>query len=284
MLSSMTGFGAARREGEDLSVRCEVRSVNGRFLKTSMRLPSILGARETEVESLVRKAIRRGSVTLSLELRQGRPDAVVSVNEDVVRAYQAVFRRLGISEEPLATRPGVLGQPKEELGDPEWRLVEATVTQALAELTAMRRREGEALGKSLEGILERLQAVIAAVRSRAPAVVLEHKHRLEERLQKLLAGSAVPLDAQLVAREVALFADRCDITEELDRLASHLQQFRGLLAGPDEAGRTLDFLAQELLREVNTIGSKSQDAQLAQAVIQMKSEVERLKEQVANLE
>jgi uncharacterized protein (TIGR00255 family) len=283
MIRSMTGFGAATREGVELQVRCEARSVNGRFLKVSLRLPQALAARESELEAVVRKVLRRGSVSLSIDVHFARPDALVSVDEQVVRAYQEVFRRLGVSEAPLATLPGVLGRPKDELGDKEWSVVSSTVSQALDELQAMRAREGEALQRILSDILDRLTLLTVQVRARAPQLVLEQHAKLKERLDKLLAGAATA-DPQLLAREIAVLADRSDIAEELDRLGSHLAQVRAVLSGNDEAGRTLDFLAQEMLRETNTIGSKSQDAELAHAVVRMKTEIERLKEQVANVE
>ena len=285
MIHSMTGFGAARREIAGLAVNVEARSVNGRFLKVAPRLPARLAARELEVEAAVKRRVRRGSLSLTVTVREQRPEALVSVNEDVVRAYQAVFRRLGVSEEPLAQLPGVLGAEPEPLGDEAFAVVLAAIDVALDDLVAMRRREGETLAATLVGLCDAMAAAAQAVRGRAPAVVGEFRQRLSERLGRLVDGfGSSPLDAQLLAREVAVLADRSDITEELDRFASHLEQVRALLARGDEAGRTLEFLTQELLREANTMGSKSADGEITRAVVGLKADIERFKEQIANVE
>jgi uncharacterized protein (TIGR00255 family) len=285
MIRSMTGFGAARVESKDASVHAEVRSVNGRFLKVSMRLPARLASREHEMEALVRHSLRRGSVTLKVTMRHNDPQMVVAVNEEVVRAYQEVFRRLGIPEAPLATLPGVLGGEPEEVNDEAFALVRQAVTRALEALGAMRGREGAALAEILGGLCDAMERLAAEVRERAPRVVGEYRARLQTRLQQLVEGfGSLPTDAAMVAREVALLAERCDVTEELDRIAGHLAQVRELLAHGDEAGRTLEFLGQELLREANTIGSKSADAQMTHLVVQLKAELERFREQLANVE
>lgn len=284
MIRSMTGFGSGRSEGAGVSAAAELKSTNGRFLKLTLKLPSALAAHEQDLEALVRARLRRGSVALKLELRREKPEALVSVDEGVVRAYQAAFRRLGISEAPLATLPGVLGAVRDEVGDEALAVVRAAVSAALDELVAMRQREGQSLAAFLRATCDDIEALAAAIRRRAPAVVREYRDKLEARIAALVEGFGTPVDAQLVAREVAIFADRSDITEELDRLASHLAQVRELLAGSGEAGRTLEFLGQEMLREANTVGSKSADAELGRAVVQLKTEVERFREQIANVE
>ncbi len=284
MIRSMTGFGAGRGEGAGVVVSAEVKSTNGRFLKLAMRLPPALSAREQELDALVRTRLRRGSAALKVELREERPEAVVKVDEDVVRAYQTVFRRLGVSEEPLATLPGVLVGVRDDLPDDAFAVVRDAISSALDDLVRMREREGRALAEALGGICDRIGELAAALRARAPAVVHEYKDKLSARIAALVEGFGGSLDAQLLAREVALFADRCDITEELDRLASHLAQIKELLAHGEEAGRTLEFLSQEMLREANTVGSKSADAELSRLVVQLKTEIERFKEQIANVE
>jgi uncharacterized protein (TIGR00255 family) len=280
----MTGFGAGHSEGAGVAASAEVKSTNGRFLKISMRLPAALSAREQELDGLVRARVRRGSVALKIELSKDRPEAVVKVDEAVVRAYQAVFRRLGVSEEPIATLPGVLVGMREELSDEAFAVVRAAVTSALDELVAMREREGRALGEALSGISDRVSELANGSRARAPAIVREYRDKLQARITALVEGFGTSLDGQLLAREVAIFADRCDVTEELDRLGSHLSQIRELLAHGEEAGRTLEFLSQEMLREANTTGSKSADAELSKLVVQLKTEIERFKEQIANVE
>jgi len=161
-------------------------------------------------------------------------------------------------------------------------VVEQATRGAVAELVSRREHEGAALGEILSGLCTRIDELRLAVRERSPDVVAEHHAKLRERLQALLEDATV--DEQLLAREIAVLADRADVTEEIDRLGAHVIHAREVLAGDDAAGRTLDFLAQEMLREVNTIGSKSNDAALTRLVIDMKSAVEQLKEQVANIE
>jgi uncharacterized protein (TIGR00255 family) len=252
MIRSMTGYGAAERSGAGVVASAEVKSINGRFLKLSLRLPSSLSAKEQELEALVRSKLRRGSVSLKVELHLESPEALVRVDEAVVRAYQATFRRLGISEEPLATLPGVLVGNRDDLDDAAWVVVRAAVEAALTELVVMREREGRALAAVLGGTCDRIAELGTSIRGRAPAVVLEYRDKLHARITALVEGFGTAIDGQLLAREVAIFADRSDITEELDRLVSHVAQIRELLAGSEEAGRTLEFLSQEMLREVNT--------------------------------
>jgi len=285
MIHSMTGFGAAQRQGQGVEAAIEVRSVNGRFLKLGFRLPPRLAAREHELEALVRTRVRRGSITVKVVLRETSPEALVQINEDVVRAYQLAFRRLGIPEQPLATLPGVLEGASDTIGDERFAVVRDALAAALEALTVMRRHEGSALERLVLEACAKIESLAQTARARAPAVVTEYRGRLRDRLAVLVDGfGKMPLDDQLVAREVALMADRADVTEELDRIAAHLTQARAVLAGDDEAGRTLEFLAQELLREINTLGSKSADSELTRLVIGAKSELERLREQIANIE
>ncbi len=283
VLVSMTGFGAARREVGGVGVTVEVKSVNGRFFKAHVRAPQSLHAHEQEIEAAVRARVRRGSVTVSIDVQERRPEARARVDEEVVRAYQEVFRRLGVPEAPLATLPGVIVEARSEPPPELWDGVQAALREALEALVSMRKTEGGALERALSEACGRIGKHLERVRERAPTVVREYQDKLAQRLQQLVGGAA-PVPPELVARELAVFADRCDITEEMDRLASHLEQARTLLAGADEAGKTLEFLIQELFREINTIGSKSADTQLSRLVIDMKTEVERLKEQVANVE
>jgi uncharacterized protein (TIGR00255 family) len=283
VLRSMTGFGAARRQGDDLDVAVEIRSVNGRFLKTSLKAPPMLSAREADMEALVRGRLRRGSVTVTVYLRRTDPASLVAVNDDVVAAYRDAFHRLGLKEDSIPLLKGVVGQNEpEQLSDAHWEVVESATLDAVADLVARREHEGAALTDVIRDLLQRVEELAQSVRDRSPQVVEEHFLKLQERLRILLGE--VPVDEQVVAREAAVLADRGDVTEEVDRLAAHVAHARELLTGNEAAGRTLDFIAQEMLREANTIGSKSNDAQLARLVIDLKSAIEQLKEQVANIE
>ena len=284
MVRSMTGFGSGQRSGPGIDLFVEVKAVNGRFLKLSVRSPACLSSRESEIEALVKKRLARGSLTATIRVRRTDPEKMVTVDEAMVRAYQSTFRRLGLSEERIPTLPGVLGSIQEEqLSAEEWRLMRDAVEEAVEQLVSMRLREGAGLRSAVEAICQRISDARQEVLQRAPKVVEEYRAKLTARLAVLLDES-MPLDEQQLAREVALYADRADITEEVERLGVHLQHVMESLASDGEVGRSLDFLAQEMLREVNTIGSKSADAQLARLVVGLKSEVERVKEQVANIE
>ena len=284
-MKSMTGYGSARVEGEGVVADVEVRTVNARFSKVSIKAPQSLGAYESDLESQVLKAVKRGNAALSVSLRGRGAATPVTINEEVVLAYQAVFRRLGLPEAGITQLPGVIvSNAPERASEDEIGAVREALKKALDQLVAMRAREGGALADVLVKSIATLAGLREQVAARIPIVVEQQRARLKERVDTLLAGSGTTLDPQTLAREVAVLADRSDVTEELDRLASHFKQARELFTSGEPIGRTLDFVAQEMLREVNTIGSKSVDSELARLVIDMKSEVERFKEQVANVE
>ena len=281
---SMTGFGSAVMACNGGCVSVEVKSVNGRFFKMAARLPGPLSGCEIAFEARVRRALRRGSVSLSMRLRGGGAVAVV-IDEEVVRAYREAFERLGLAPDSIPTLPGVvtLEEHVAEAG-----LVEAAheaLASALEALLEMRQREGHLVGTTLLALCARIADQCAAIAQRAPQVVQEYRNKLTDRVEALLGGAHVPavLDANMLAREVAIYADRCDIGEELDRLCAHVEQFRARVASGGDVGRSLDFLVQEMNREINTIGSKSADVAIAQRVVDLKADLERLKEHVANI-
>ncbi len=283
-LRSMTGFGSATQETAGLRISVECRSVNGRYLKINTKLPDVLRAEEPTFEKLLKERLQRGTVTLSVRIERTDPEALVSVNEDVVRAYQAVFDRLGLSKDGIPTLPGVLGSARSELSAEQIAGVRSACTEAVDALVEMREQEGRALESHLRQLCEGIAAERHKVLERAPAVVEEYRNKLKERIDAMLEGSGAELDDATLAREVAVYASRSDVTEEVERIVSHLDQIDGLLKSGDAAGRTLDFLGQELHREVNTIGSKSSDVALGRSVIEMKALVDRFKEQAANVE
>jgi uncharacterized protein (TIGR00255 family) len=186
----------------------------------------------------------------------------------------------------LAALPGVVQPPElsDEQRDAALREIEAVTNEALDQLIAMRKREGEGILRDLSGQCESLRQCALRIAERTPRVVLDYRDRLHARIQQLLAGSSLELQADDLRKEVAIFAERCDVNEELQRLRSHLEQFEADLKSREAAGRRLDFIAQELLREANTIGSKANDAEIAQHVITMKTAIDRIKEQVQNVE
>jgi uncharacterized protein (TIGR00255 family) len=285
---SMTGFGAAVRESAGTVARAEVRSVNNRHLAVSIRAPSAFEARHAELESVVRAQLARGSVNVTLSVRTQREAAPARINAAVVEDYLRQVADAGLPTSPglvgdLLRLPGAIEDaPPAPLADDDFVTLREALDLALADVVAMREREGAALAADLLAGAAEIERLAASVAARIPAALAAAQDRLRERLAALLGDAAVP--AELVAREVAVLADRSDVAEELARLASHVQQWRDALAEGGPVGRRLDFLCQELGREVNTVGSKSQDTEIARAVVDMKVAVERLKEQTANVE
>jgi uncharacterized protein (TIGR00255 family) len=293
MPRSMTGYGASQAVGTRVRADIEIRAVNGRALKISVRAPVLLAPHESELEALVRKVVRRGSLVVYAKLHFVRSDDLVRIRPEVVESFAKAVRRLrkkGLVEGPLtiealASVPGALeGGAEDPLRPADWGVVKRALVEALEALDTMRRREAEHLVRDLRTIVRRMRKTLARIRRRQPRIVREYRTKLKERIDALLEGSGAALDDTTLAREVALFADRCDINEEITRLAAHLDECEGYLGKDGEIGRTLEFLGQEMLREANTIGSKSPDVDLAKDVIALKGDIDRLKEQVANLE
>ncbi len=288
---SMTGYGAGTAAGSRIAVAVEARSVNGRSLKITIRSPAILAPRESAIESLLRTRLRRGTLTVYVRIDLLRPQDTVRIRPGVVEGLARSLEPLrkqglidgALTPDGLAAIPGALEVgPADALRSADWRVVKSAVLNAVDELNGMREREALHLVRDLKSILVRMRKTLGAVRKRSPQVVNEHRNKLRERLDALLGD--VRMDEATLAREVAVLADRSDITEETTRLVAHLDEFGKYLGNGGEMGRTLDFLSQEILREVNTIGSKSGDVAITKSVIALKSDVDRLKEQVANLE
>jgi uncharacterized protein (TIGR00255 family) len=290
---SMTGCGEGVASEQGTTCRVELRSVNNRFFKFVLRCPDGLASLEPRVEAVVRERIRRGSVQVTLDLSGPSAPAARRLDADQLAAYLDALgdfcaaRGLPAptSVDPLLGLPGVFAEAAPDPATAEccWPLVTRALAFALDKLDAMRAAEGVALATDLRGVCGDVRSHVAVIAERVPQVLAEHRARLVERVAKLLAPQGVPLAAADVAREIALVADRSDISEELVRLRSHLDQFERLLAEP-ASGRALDFLAQELGREVNTIGAKSADVAIAHVVVEIKARLERLREQVQNLE
>jgi uncharacterized protein (TIGR00255 family) len=291
MIRSMTGFGAGRGQGGGEEIDVEVRSVNHKFCEVKARLPRELAALEADLVRLVKERLARGGIEVAVRRSAARgalsPRVDHLLASEYARAFADVRERLRLPGEvtlaDVLAAEGVVGL-EERAADLE--TVRAAASQALAQalgaLTAMREREGEALGRDIEGRLRTVEALVARVESLAPQSIEHYRARLDERIQELTRGLAP--DPVRLATEVALFADRMDVTEEVTRLRSHLAQMRSLMAGREPSGRKMDFLVQEMHREANTIGSKSQSAEIAAAVVSLKAEVERMREQVQNVE
>ncbi|MBK9974736.1 MAG: YicC family protein [Planctomycetes bacterium] len=293
MPNGMTGFGRASLPHALGAVTVEVKSVNNRFLKVSLRLPDAFGEIETELEAIVRQALIRGSVHVNVSLDRGHADVSYTLNEDLIRAWlprlRALAKEAGSTPpelKDLLAMPGAVLEQSEAVQPQEGlqEVIKQALQQALKGLSEMRAREGESLGRDIEARVSNVAQLAKRVETRAPQVVQEYRVKLQQRLEKLLADSGVKLDDAALAREAANFADRCDVTEETTRLEHHCAQFLKGMAGKGEVGRKLDFIAQEMLRESNTIASKANDAELGSIAVEMKSEIEKIKEQVQNLE
>ena len=293
MLRSMTGFGAAQGTVEGVQFSLEVRSVNNRYLKAVLKLPEYWAGIEAEAEDLLRRQVGRGTVTMVVRVRLPDDQAAHRVNTAALASYIDQLKVLEVDANPtmridlgsLLLLPGVCEPPPiEELCQRTKAGLLGLVAEALEGLTRMRLREGQALGKELKALCKLLLKQVRAVGERAPNVVEEYRQRLAARVRDLTGGVGTNADAEAVAREVVFFAERCDVTEELARLKSHVEQFLAAADSPDLAGRKLDFIAQEMLREANTVASKANDSEIARAAVEMKTAIDRIKEQVQNIE
>ncbi len=299
MIRSMTGFGDASDQVQDLHFGVELRSLNNRYFKAAIRLPEAIAGLEAELEALLRKRVTRGSLVLSVKFRLADTSAAHKVNDEALLNYldhlETIQAKVGptgqhltIDLTALLALPGVLTPSHEDeallqLSRPVvLRLADA----ACDKLNAMRAAEGKGLGKELLDLKQAILARLEIVRSRAPQVIDEYHLRLRQRVDKLLARAELEVSQVDLIKEVAIFAERADVNEELSRLSSHLDQFAQIIESPNDAanGRTLDFIAQEMLREANTIASKSNDAAISRACVEVKSAIDRIKEQVQNVE
>ena len=289
----MTGYGDAECTRDELSYALEIRSVNNRYFKLTTKLPDSMQFFEAEADKLLRVRLNRGSINYQLKIKSGDAGAGAQINIEALRAYAAqlqVFVQEGLVDKidlaSLLSLPGVTGgceidaQTRAHMA----RVATELTEQAIEKVIAMRREEGLALGEDLLKQAAEIRGLAGETAKRAPQVVTAYQAKLKTRVDQLLADVKLEVEQDDLLREVAVFADRCDICEELTRLTSHLDQFEQLCNGNENVGRKLDFLAQEMLREVNTIGSKANDATIARNVVNMKSLIDRIKEQVQNVE
>ena len=292
MIKSMTGYGGAKGEVESIAVTAELKSVNNRYLDVSVRLPKSCLFAEDAVRSAVAGVISRGKVDVFITVDASKAEeAVIQVNESLAAAYLKAVRdtaeKFGLDGEisalSLVRFPEVLSTDKTDAGrDAVSNAIVQVLSQALEEFDAMRTREGEKLREDIEGKLRTLEAMVAKIVERSPQTVAEYREKLLGRMQEVLADAAV--DESRILQEAAIYADKVAVDEEMVRLKSHIAQFRLLLAAGSPAGRKLDFLVQEMNREANTTGSKCADSDIARTVIDMKAELEKIREQIQNME
>jgi uncharacterized protein (TIGR00255 family) len=292
MIKSMTGYGrvVALLDGRNIVV--EAKSVNHRFLEISLRTPSALFPLEMEYKKKIGERFKRGRIDVSIRLEgEGADTFKVNLNLEIAHNYFDVLSRLKAEfylQEPITLKSltvfrDIFTPPSETELSPDFlSRVEKTLQEALSMLVSMRQDEGMALYSDMQMRLKVITEIMETIRLRAPQVVLEYQKRLADRIKELTAGYV--LDDARLAQEVAIMADRCDITEELVRMQSHINQFEALLQSEDAEGKKIDFLLQEMNREINTIGSKSNNAEIARQVIEAKSELGKLREQAQNIE
>jgi len=292
MIKSMTGYGKGESAYAGGRIVVELRSVNHRYGEISVKLPRSLMPFENEIKKRVAERLSRGKIDVFIQMENGGalgvPTANLPLARSYYRAFSAIREALGLSDEVglalVASQRDVVSVTAEAeaaLEEIPQELLQA-LDEGLARVDEMRLFEGESLLADFTKRRELLGELIARVAGRAPSVVAEYAVRLKERILALTAESGLP--EERVALEVALLADKCDITEELVRLESHLRQFDETLGRGEPVGRKLDFLLQEINREVNTIGSKANDAEIAACVVELKGELEKIREQVQNVE
>lgn len=293
MIDSMTGFGRGQAEVKNVAATVELRSVNNRYCEVSARLPRSLGDYESEVQARIKKVFSRGRITVQVQLDAVADEGLpIEVDQDAVRAYTSLLNRLraaaGVSEpirlEHLLNYSDIFTTAETSSDEAElmWEATAAALDQAIEELRRMRRQEGSALLADLEERISAISRLLDSVQERAPVRVEEARQRLRGRLVDLLDDDRI--DPDRLETEIAILADRLDITEECVRLRSHLDLFRQSLNSENPEGRKLNFISQEINREVNTIGAKSNDAEIAHLAVQMKDELEKIREQVQNVE
>jgi uncharacterized protein (TIGR00255 family) len=292
MLKSMTGFGRAEGETALGRVIVEIRSINHRFCDINVKLPKRLFPFETRMKEMIRSEVSRGRIDGTIKLDASGEGAVqLSVDLSLAQQYYQALRtlkeKLGLQDEiRLDILAGfkdlISGKEDFEDVEPYWIEMAPILKQSLEELDAMKRLEGETLRKDVQQRLERIHHEINVIREVFPSSLEGYRDRLHERMAALLKGMEV--DPSRFEQEIACLAERTDITEEIVRAGSHLIQFAGLLDAKDPVGRKLDFLVQEIHREVNTISSKANDAEISQRVVEIKSELEKIREQVQNIE
>ena len=297
MIRSMTGFGDAAVESSSIHYALELRSLNNKYFKALVRLPEELAPLEAELESGLRKRVQRGSLTLTVKIKESESGQASRINDAVLLSYidhlEAIRHKvrdhtIHIDLTQLLALPGVIdtGQDPAVLTRESRPLLMELLDRAVERLNDMRVKEGRAILGELTRQLDAIREQLGVIRDRSPAVVAEYQQKLQNRMRELAASAALNVAEADLLKEVAVFADRVDVNEEVQRISAHVEQFTAMLEddGHEPAGRTLDFIAQELLREANTVAAKSNDKTISQAVVAMKSAIDRIKEQVQNVE
>ncbi|HEV7301450.1 MAG TPA: YicC/YloC family endoribonuclease [Tepidisphaeraceae bacterium] len=289
----MTGFGDAAAEKDGTHYAVEIRSLNNRYFKPVIKLPDTVSGLEPELETMLREKLGRGSITYILKMRSDSAEAAYHINIEALKAYveqlqqvKGLDRLLTIDLASLVNLPGVCSEPRDEADEiaEHGTIIRQITARGIEKLNEMRRREGESLFRELMKHLAVIKASLATISERAPMVVDDYHKRLTQRVNQLMQKAELRVNENDLIREVAVFAERADIAEEIQRLSTHLTAFEEACQTGEHAGRKLDFITQEMLREANTIGSKANDATIAKHCVEIKGAIDRLKEQVQNVE
>lgn len=293
MLLSMTGFGDARHQDDRQVISLEVRTVNNRYLKVNIKCSDQYATMESDIERIVRESISRGTVSVSVKIQNLQRSEDFRLNAAALGNYAqqatALSRELNLVPPTLGELlglPGVVADDGRPAAEPQsvWPIVEQVLKQCLQRLQVFRAEEGRSMDREMVGLLGVLSSRLQEVVVLAPRVVSEYRTKVLERVRTLIADEKVTVSETDLIREVAVHADRADITEEITRLKCHIEQFTAFVNEPVSAGRKLDFLTQEMFREVNTIGSKANHVGIAHHVVEMKAAVEKIREILQNVE
>jgi uncharacterized protein (TIGR00255 family) len=291
----MTGFGSAVCQEGDWTVSAEIKTVNNRHFKLLLKITDGYAAFEQRIEPLLRTAIERGTVSVNIRIQNEQKDAGFKINMPVLQSYAKqlteVAAKLGQHSyvpplEKLVFLPGAVKTNADngDNSDQAGKILDQTVKIALNILQNMRKTEGRSMAKDLSANLDSLSALIGIIENRTQHTVAVYQQKLKERLEKALTEHSVTLNDSDLIREIAIYADRCDISEETVRFRSHLEQFAAAINAEESCGRKLDFLTQELFREANTIGAKANDLEITKNVVEIKAVIERIREMVQNVE
>jgi uncharacterized protein (TIGR00255 family) len=292
----MTGYGEARHLSDSLQVSVELRALNNRYLKVSLRAPEPYHLLEPEFEKVIRRVVRRGTLQVHLRCERASAPQDFRIDPTALRSYlsqvRAIVDESGLSAAgdmllaQVLTLPGVVpeaGNLSFRLHD-DWAVMEGVLHEALTRLQTMRQEEGKAMAQELLLHRDAIGQHLARIRERIPQVASAFRDRLFERVRQILSELDVKLDRNDLIKEVSIFAERSDIAEEVVRLSSHLDQFQDMVHEKESAGRKLEFLTQEMFREANTIGSKASDVAISREVVEIKSILEKIRELVQNVE
>jgi uncharacterized protein (TIGR00255 family) len=290
----MTGFGEVVEQRAGYAVAVEIRTVNSRYFKSNIRTTEGYGALESSIEAVLRDTVKRGTVNCNLRIRHLAGAEDYRLNTRVLNHYvdqlQSVAANRNLDEairlEPLAALPGVVEELSTESQEAAslWPIVEPTLQAAVGQLTNMRAVEGQALATDLRDQCATVALCLDVIEKQAPLVGEAYRKRIQDRVNEALESLNVTVEPSDLVREVALYADRADISEEIVRLRSHLQQFAAALELDESAGRKMEFICQEMGRETNTIGSKANDALISQQIVEIKTALERIREQIQNVQ